>query len=235
MVGSQVSKGIGVALACFLVHCAIAVDEPVAATYDVVGVKAIDGDSIVVRFPSDLEVEVRLVSIDCPEHGQSLSEKATEYTQNWITGRLVRLVTGEEERDRYKRLLALVEADGETLNEALVEAGLAVVEVIPPNRLRVDDLLAAQASAHEQRRGIWGPDGLREEPRSFRARRRNGDESPVRPLRYENHIVAGNRRSRVAHWPGCRHVEEMLPENVRLFTSVAEAEAAGYRMEKGRR
>jgi len=204
------------------------------ATYDAVGVEAIDGDSVFVRFPSGLQVEVRLVSIDCPEHGQAFSEKAKAFTDRQIKGKALRVLTGEQERDRHNRLLAFVEIDGSRLNTALVKAGLAVVWVIPPNTTGVDELLAAQRSAHDDRRGIWGPGGPGLEPRAYRVWDK-GSSAPGRSLRYENHLVIGNQRSRVAHWPGCRHVEEMSPGNVRYFSSVAEAQSAGYRMEKGQR
>ena len=50
-------------------------------------IKAIDGDSIKVRFPSDLLVEVRLLSIECPEHGQPLSDDAVEFTRRFVEDR----------------------------------------------------------------------------------------------------------------------------------------------------
>ncbi len=54
-------------------------------------------------------------------------------------------------------------------------------------------------------------------------------------LRYENHVVIGNARSRVAHWPACGHVDEILEKNRRVLGTVGEALARDYRMERGYR
>ena len=222
-------------LAVLLAVCSAALTACLAGTFGVVGVKAIDGDSIEVRFPSGLLVEVRLLSIDCPERGQPLSEEAAEFTQRWVEGRTLTLQTGAEERDHYNRLLAVVETETANLNIDLVRNGLCVVTIIPPNIQITDELLAAQEQAHEQKIGIWSAEGPSEEPRSYRARNfRDKKQAPV-PLSYDNHVVIGNRRSRTAHWPGCRHVEEMASHNRVYFSSVAEAKAQGYRMEKGSR
>jgi len=168
--------------------------------------------------------------------GQALGPEAKEFTHRWIVGRPLRLTTAREERDPYNRLLAFVASDESSLNPALVQAGLATVTVYPPNTGRVDELLKAQESAHSLHRGIWGPAGPSEEPGSYRAvRRKESKSASIRPLRYEHHIVVGNKRSGIAHWPGCRHVDEMSPKNIRYFSSVAAARSAGYKMEKGRR
>jgi endonuclease YncB( thermonuclease family) len=98
-------------LALVLAFCAGVPSVQLAGTYTVVGVEAIDGDSIEVRFPSDLLVEVRLLSIDCPEHGQPISDDAVEFTRRFVKGRLLTLETGAEERDHYNRLLAMVTSE----------------------------------------------------------------------------------------------------------------------------
>jgi len=224
-----------VALAALLAVCAGAFTVCRAGTFNVVGVEAIDGDSIKVRFPSDLLVEVRLLSIDCPEHGQPFSDKAFEFTQRFVKARPLTLQTGAEERDHYNRLLALVESDTANLSVDLVRNGLCVVTVIPPNIRLTDELLAAQEQAHERKIGIWSAEGPNEEPRSYRARNFRDKKQAPEPLSYDHHVVIGNRRSRTAHWPGCRHVEEMASKNIVYFSSVAAAEAQGYRMEQGSR
>jgi endonuclease YncB( thermonuclease family) len=203
-----------------------------AATYTTVGIKAHDGDSILVRFPSGLEVETRLLSIDCPEKDQRFADEARSFTHGRIAGKTVRLDTGEDQRDRYGRLLAFATVDGTLLNEELIAQGLAVAYVVPPNTDRVDVLLAAQEEAHRAGRGVWGAEPPIEEPRAARARGRDRG-LPFQPLRYENHLLLGNRRSRVAHWPGCRHGEEIAAGNLVLFGRVSEALGAGFRMEKG--
>jgi len=224
-----------VILAVLLAVCCASSTGLFAGTYSVLGVEAIDGDSIQVRFPSGLVVEVRLLSVDCPEHGQRVSDKAKEFTHAFVAGRPLVVQTGTEERDQYNRLLATASAGTSDLGIELVRKGLCVVTVIPPNTRLTDELLAAQEQAHATGLGVGGEGSPLEEPRSYRARVFRNKGQPQRALRYENHVVVGNRRSRIAHWPGCRHVEEMGEKNIVSFSSVASAVAAGYRMEKASR
>jgi len=211
-----------------------AVPSATSATYAAKGLTAIDGDSVNVVFPNGLEQEVRLLSVDAPEKDQVFADEAREFLERAVAGKSLELTTGPQERDRYGRLLAFVVSDAGFVNRRMVAEGLAVVFVVPPNTERVDELLAAQQMAHREKRGIWVLEGEMEEPASFRARKRGGADTP-RLLLYGNFVPVGNRKSRVAHWPGCRHVDEMAPANRRPFASVQEALAAGYRMEKGRR
>jgi micrococcal nuclease len=203
------------------------------ATFEAVGIKALDGDSILTRFTSGLDVEVRLLNVDAPEHGQALSEEARAFTQSRIVRQPLTLVTEVDQRDRYNRLLAFVHTGGRCVNLDLVEAGLALAFLIPPNIGRADDFLAAQERAHAAGRGIWGAQGPKEEPRSFRARNRRDSKTPPRPLRYENWLIVGNTKSSVAHWPGCGHVEDIAPAIRVRFTSAKQAASKGYHMEKG--
>jgi endonuclease YncB( thermonuclease family) len=87
----------------------------------VVGVK--DGDTIVVLINGRAET-VRLQGIDCPEKSQAFGKKAKMYTSLFCFGKEVTLNTTGK-RDRYKRILAEVLAEGRSLNEALVKEGLA--------------------------------------------------------------------------------------------------------------
>jgi micrococcal nuclease len=216
-------------LVAVLASCAAATTA--GRSYDVVATRVMDGDTIEVEFPSGLKVEVRLLSIDAPEKDQSLGDQAKRFVKQRVVGHRIRLETLEQERDRYNRLLAFVHLDEQLVNEAIVEAGLAVVWVIPPNVDKVDALLDAQRSAFKAERGVWGVDGPEYEPRVFRKL----NKSKSRQLSYDNHTVIGNTRSKVAHWPGCLHPEEMSPKNIVYFDSVSRARKAGYRMEKGNR
>lgn len=214
--------------------CALLLVAPCRAkSFDGTGVKALDGDSLLAVLANGLEVEVRLLNVDAPEHRQPLAEEAKAFLHARVAGKRLTLATDVDQRDRYNRLLALVHAGGRCVNLDLVEAGLALAYLLPPNTSRADDFLAAQARAHAARKGIWGPGSLREEPRSFRARSRSDKPLPPRPLLYENWLITGNAKSRVAHWPGCLHTEEIAPANRVRFASVKEAAAKGYRMEKG--
>ncbi|GAI44727.1 unnamed protein product, partial [marine sediment metagenome] len=157
----------------FLALAILAAFPPVsqAKTYEAIGIRALDGDSILVRFPNGLKEEVRLLSVDCPEHGQALWDQARKFTHWKVAGKDLTLECGPEERDQYNRLLAFIHVHEGHLNMELVEKGLAVVFVIPPNTDLIDSLLMAQARAHARKKGIWGPGGPRLEPRSHRYRK----------------------------------------------------------------
>lgn len=198
-----------------------------------IGVKALDGDSIIVR-KAGREVEVRLLSIDAQERGQPLADAARSETRRAIVGRSLRLVTGPEKHDRYGRLLAFVFVGDTLVNEALVEAGLAVAYFRAPNIAQADVILAAQKRAHAARRGLWQEGKRYEEPRSARERKRGWSVTKVW-LKYSRWTIIGNRRTKLAHWPGCRHVDSMSSGNRVRFESIAEPVAAGYSMEKGYR
>lgn len=204
-----------------------------AGTFRVTGIRALDGDSIVAKSSDGTEMEIRLLHVDAPEHGQPLSAEARAFTNSRIARNVLTLTAGEVTRDRYHRLLAFVEAEGRSVNLELIDSGLALAYLLPPNTSRADEYLAAQARAHSARKGIWGLSTQMEEPRSFRERKRNGLSGAGRMLLYENWEIAGNARSLVGHWPGCRHVDKISPSNRVCFASVKAALAKGYRMETG--
>jgi endonuclease YncB( thermonuclease family) len=120
--------------------------------------RVIDGDTV---WLADGE-HVRLLSINTPEvdgpyqTGEPGGATAKRWLESRLSGSQVRLEKDIEERDRYGRLLAhLFGEDGTHINRALVAAGLAVVDVHPPNLKYTDALLAAQQEAETHRRGIW--------------------------------------------------------------------------------
>ncbi|HWP01020.1 MAG TPA: thermonuclease family protein [Methylococcus sp.] len=120
--------------------------------------RVIDGDTV---WLADGE-RVRLLSINTPEidgpyqTGEPGGAAAKRWLESRLSGSRVRLERDVEERDRYGRLLAhLFGEDGTHINRALVAAGLAVVDIHPPNLKYTDVLLAAQREAETHRRGIW--------------------------------------------------------------------------------
>lgn len=118
-----------------------------------------DGDTLLLKEGS----RVRLSGVNSPEvEGRYRSEEAgggsaRDWLRQRIEGQKVRLEFDKERRDNYERLLAHVfTADGEHLNLRLVEEGLAVVSIIPPNLKYSDQLLQAQERAEAAKRGLWG-------------------------------------------------------------------------------
>ena len=115
-------------------------------------VSVADGDTIDLRRADGYTVTVRLHGVDCPEKNQPYGARATEFTRRLVEGKRVTVRVGD--MDRYGRYIGAVRlADGRSLNEELVAAGMAwwYRRYAPDNtRLRS---LEQQARAAE--RGLW--------------------------------------------------------------------------------
>jgi endonuclease YncB( thermonuclease family) len=120
--------------------------------------KVYDGDTIILENGK----RVRLLGINAPEieSRYRTSEPGGIAAKSWLQEKLqnkkVHLQYDQEKHDRYKRLLAhIFLPDGKHLNEALLENGLAVLNIIPPNLRHSAKLVSAQQRAEKQKLGIW--------------------------------------------------------------------------------
>lgn len=140
-------------------------------------VRAVDGDTLLVRLDGgDLE-DVRLIGVDTPETVkpgtpvQCFGPRGSAFEHRVAEGRRVRLRVGAEPRDVYGRLLAYVylrpgwrlsdnperAAHRELfLNANLVRRGLARTLAIPPNTRFAERFAALQGAAARAARGLWG-------------------------------------------------------------------------------
>jgi micrococcal nuclease len=130
--------------------------------------RVIDGDTVVLGSLG----KVRLLGIDAPElhHPNKPVERcaveargALERLLGADRGEVIVVVSGDGgplKRDAYKRVLAYVRAEGqgESANEAMVEAGWAKVYrwVAFKQRAR---FITAERHAMDAERGIWSPPG----------------------------------------------------------------------------
>lgn len=121
-----------------------------------------DGDTL---FLSDNR-KVRLIGIDTPELAhhkknrteQPFAREARDYARHLIKkhGSHVKLMSGIENHDRYKRNLFHIQlSDGSLLQNRLLKAGLAVALTTPPNQLLSTCYQAAEQSAQTQHHKIW--------------------------------------------------------------------------------
>ena len=121
--------------------------------------RIVDGDTLVVRVDGR-EESVRLLGIDTPERSPAEcgSVAATNALAELADGRRVELVPDatQDERDRYGRLLAYVEAGGNDVGEALVRRGWAEVYVFDEPFARLDEYREAAAEAESAGRGLFG-------------------------------------------------------------------------------
>ena len=125
-------------------------------------VRTIDGDTIRVMYEGE-ERKLRYLLIDTPElnHSQQgkqpFSEEATKRNDELLkSGKLeIEFDIGERE-DKYDRLLAYVYVDGESVQQKLVEEGLArVAYIYPPNTKHLDPYKEAEKRAQKAGIGIW--------------------------------------------------------------------------------
>lgn len=120
--------------------------------------KVFDGDTILL---SDGQ-KIRLLGINTPEVAgpnkqvEAGGEEAKAWLQKKLEHQKVRLEGDVERQDKYQRYLAHVfTEDKQHINIMLVQQGLAVVNIYPPNLKYVDALLDAQQLAEKAGLGIW--------------------------------------------------------------------------------
>jgi micrococcal nuclease len=125
-------------------------------------VRVVDGDTVRVRIEGREET-VRYIGVDTPETRrpgravECFGPAASAANERLVEGREVRLEVGEEERDRYDRLLAYVHRadDGRFVNEILVREGYARPLAIEPNVRHADAFATLADEALEAGRGLW--------------------------------------------------------------------------------
>jgi len=130
-----------------------------------------DGDTVTIVM-NDIKYRVRLIGMDAPEMGQEpWGKRARERLRKLLKEARwrVSVETDAEKYDKYDRLLVyLWTPDGEMLNERMVRDGYAVLFTIQPNSKYGDRFRQAQHIARQEKRGIWGPDGLKEAPLDYK-------------------------------------------------------------------
>ncbi|KAA0964817.1 thermonuclease family protein [Sporosarcina sp. ANT_H38] len=125
-------------------------------------VKTIDGDTIKIMYEGE-EQNVRYLLIDTPETNhprlgkQPFGEKAKERNRELMSsGKLEIEFDIGGKTDKYDRLLAYLYIDGVSVQETLLEEGLArVAYVYPPNTRHLDAYKKAEEKAKKAGIGIW--------------------------------------------------------------------------------
>ena len=135
--------------------------------------RIIDGDTIECVV-GGANISVRLLGIDAPEMRQGAFGKVA---RDFLASRLairstVRLELDVRETDRYGRLLAYVWSDsGVMVNEEILRAGLAVVDIQSPNVRHAEVLRRAASDARAKGSGLWGTPAFDCTPADFRRKR----------------------------------------------------------------
>jgi micrococcal nuclease len=130
-----------------------------------------DGDTVTILMKHRY-YKARLVGIDAPEMGQHPWGKQAKDRLSAILKRSNRTVfveTDEVKKDKYGRLLVyLWTKQTQLVNEVMVRDGYAVLYIIEPNVRYADMLRPAEQHARDEKKGIWGPRGLKESPAAYR-------------------------------------------------------------------
>lgn len=141
------------------------------AIYQVSVQRVVDGDTILVDFPTGERERVRLIGVNTPEtvHPKKPVEyygkEASDFSKRELTGKRVWLQMDVQVRDRYQRALGYVwlEAPEESesavrrgmFNARLLLEGYGQVMTIQPNSRYVEMFVGFQREAREQNKGLW--------------------------------------------------------------------------------
>ena len=130
-----------------------------------------DGDTVTLRMDGK-EYRSRLIGMDAPELGQEPWGKLARGHLRKLLKDAKWRVTVETDivkYDKYDRILVyLWTPGGEMLNERMLRDGYALLFTIQPNSKYSDRFKEAQRIARENRKGIWGANGLKERPLDYK-------------------------------------------------------------------
>lgn len=139
--------------------------------YEVSVRRVVDGDTIVVAFPTGEQERVRLIGVNTPEtvHPKKPIEyygkEASDFTKKEMTGKKVWLQMDVQVRDRYQRALGYIwlepPKEGESairrsmFNARLLLEGYGQVMTIQPNSRYAEMFVRFQREARESQNGLW--------------------------------------------------------------------------------
>ncbi|WP_226664225.1 thermonuclease family protein [Microbulbifer aggregans] len=122
--------------------------------------RVVDGDTLRLKDGR----RVRLIGVNAPEiaHGsrraQPLARESKEFVERFLAGGDLELVYDRDRRDKYGRVLAHVyNYRGDSLESALLSAGLAFHVAKAPNLALAECLASREEEARQAHRGLWGP------------------------------------------------------------------------------
>lgn len=194
----------------------------------------IDGDTVRIIYEGK-QTTVRYLLVDTPETNhprfgeQPLGQEATERNRQLLENAdQVEIEFDVGGRfDDYDRLLGYFYADGRSVQEQLLEEGLArVAYIYPPNTRYVDEFRDAEADAKQQQIGIWEFENYSTD-RGFNSDAYQPDnaEAPSQDCRIKGNINrSGNK---IYHMPGTASYEQTNPEQ--WFCTEQQARDAGFR------
>lgn len=198
--------------------------------------EVIDGDTVKIIYDGK-ETTVRYLLVDTPETNhprfgeQPLGPEATERNRELIEqAQQIEIEFDVGDRfDDYDRLLAYFYADGESVQEQLLEEGFArVAYVFPPNTRYVDEFRTAESEAKDAEIGIWEYENYSTD-RGFNEDAYQQTETDAPDIDGDCRIKGNINRSgdKIYHLPGSPSYEETNPEQ--WFCTEQQAKDAGFR------
>lgn len=191
----------------------------------VVGVS--DGDTVTVIDSNTKQHKIRLNGIDAPESSQDFGQASKRNLSALVFGKDVTVRWSK--RDRYGRIIGTVLRNDEDVNLAQLRAGFAwyfrQYERDVPSQMRAT-YAAAEAEARQAHRGLWAQPNPTP-PWEFR----HPKQAQLLPEleEFSPGKIIGNRNSNVYHLPNCPDYHKVSERNRIYFSSVIEAERAGFR------
>lgn len=196
----------------------------------------IDGDTIKIIYEGE-EISVRYLLVDTPEINhprfgeQPFGKEATEENRKLLESGEVTIEFDAGDRfDDYDRLLAYLFVDGESVQEHLLEAGLArVAYVFPPNTRYLDEFENAEQLAKESGTGVWQFEDYVTD-RGFDSSAIDENEISSDDPDNDGCDIKGNinrNGDKIYHMPGSHSYEGTNPEE--WFCSEEEARDNGFR------
>ncbi|MGC5325516.1 thermonuclease family protein [Brevibacillus sp. SYSU BS000544] len=197
-------------------------------------IKVIDGDTIKARFDNQTAT-IRFLLVDTPEthhptlRKQPFGEEAYQFTKKLLDGQQIELEQDVSPGpDKYGRYLYYIYINGNSVQEMLLENGLArVAYVYVPNVKYVDRYREIQDEARKAKKGIWSIEDYAG-PKGFDSNADTEQEDPPAPC--DAPKIKGNitkKGEKIYHLPESRSYQQTKPE--KWFCTEQEAVEAGFR------
>jgi endonuclease YncB( thermonuclease family) len=197
----------------------------VGAHFDARVVRVADGDTVeLTPLGQTQPIRIRFQGVDAPEVGEAFSREAQAFIHALLLNQHV-TVDGKDV-DRYGRLVARVGAGGKDASLELVKAGLAC------HRYAADPMLArAEAQARAAGLGFWAANATKPQCVAAEEERQSGAPArsfePRLPAHPVHGPLHGNVSTHLYHTEACPNFS--CRNCTRVFSSEAEAQAAGFR------
>jgi len=141
-----------------LVSCSIAQAEE----FDAKVIAVMDGDTMMV-LRDGKKIKVRLVNIDAPEADQEFGRESRQALADKVLKKQVHV--NSQAVDSYGRMLAEISLDGQSVNEAQVDSGMAWEY---SHFHRNKRYLSLNKQAQQSRRGLWAQTAQPVSPEQWR-------------------------------------------------------------------